>query len=999
MLNNSGPRYKRSYLEQKMNMDVVWCVAILILLCAVGAIGSFLWLSKFQGSVPFLTAADMRYPGHESILMFFRLVIILQILIPLALYVTIEMCKVVQVLIIHNTPELYDPHTCKKTECRAMNITENLGQIQYVFSDKTGTLTENRMAFRRCTIAGFDYNHPQSEDEKISLPHAPLPPVVPNTNLQIDLNHCDTNGRPSLHAQRCKEFFTVLALCNTVVVSESPHRDNMNASGLVEHGDDQSVTLVKPSDPLMNDHYLRLSESHSISPSPTPINPNNKLQPPNSLKVHHVPSLSPISSSAESSPESDSPPMRIKSITPTGRVKKSIINQVSKLPISKSIKKFHISSKHKLLQMSTNKHQKTVTTNQYEAESPDELALVNSAFAYGFVLENRNPNTVLINEPNEGIVEYEILKVLPFDSIRKCMSIVVRKIGGHDVMLYTKGADSTILPALAQCAVESEEYRLREKTQHQLDLYARQGLRVLLIAKRNLNPVEFSEWYSEHQEHEMTSEGREKKIRESFGLLERNLTLIGSTGIEDRLQEDVPETIAGLLSAGIVVWVLTGDKTETAINIAYSAKLFHSQMEILKLTARSKGAAESAIKFYMDEIEKQLVEAGNDTKYLRNRALVVDGKTLTFILDLKSNLTTPFLELTRYCSSVLCCRSTPLQKAFLVKVVKEELKMSTLAIGDGANDVSMLQMADVGVGICGQEGMQAVMASDFATPKFKFLEKLLLIHGHLNYDRLAKLIIYFFYKNATFVFVLFWFQLYSGFSGSVMMEQMYVMIYNFMFTAAPPLAIGAFEKRLHEDILIKNPRLYRYGRLGKGYRNQFWLVMLDSLWQSLVIFFIAVKAFEDTTIGIWEFGATIVSSCLVTMLCHFALEVRTWTIIHVGAIALSLLSFYIFAFVYNTICRTCMDLPNTARTIQDTMSNPIYYFILFLTPVMALLPRYFVRTLKNTIRPSDDVLIQVETEKEKKRGEKLLTSYRSASSRSPIFRITNNQDETLKTIS
>jgi phospholipid-translocating ATPase len=337
----------------------------------------------------------------------------------------------------------------------------------------------------------------------------------------------------------------------------------MNASGLVENGDDQSVTLVKPSDPLMNDHYLRLSES----PSLTPNNSTNKLQPPNSLKMHHVPSLSPISSSAESSPESDSPPMRIKSITPTGRVKKTIIDQVSKLPIvpqmlvstGKSIKKFHISSKHKLLQMSTNKHQKTVTTNQYEAESPDELALVNSAFAYNFVLENRNPNTVLINEPNEGIVEYEILKVLPFDSIRKCMSIVVRKIGGHDVMLYTKGADSTILPALAQCAVDSEEYRLREKTQHQLDLYARQGLRVLLIAKRNLNPVEFSEWYSEHQECEMTTENREKKIRESFGLLERNLTLIGATGIEDRLQEEVPETIAGLLSAGIVVWVLTGN--------------------------------------------------------------------------------------------------------------------------------------------------------------------------------------------------------------------------------------------------------------------------------------------------------------------------------------------------------------------------------------------------------------------------------------------------------
>lgn len=613
------------------------------------------------------------------------------------------MCKVIQVFTIHNSIELYDPHTNKKTECRAMNITENLGQIQYIFSDKTGTLTENRMIFRRCTIAGIDYNHPQSEEEKISLPHAPLPPVVPNTNLQIDLTHCDTNGRLSLHAQRCKEFFTILALCNTVVVSESPHRDNMNASGLIESNDDHGVTLVKPSDPLINDHYLRLSESRSISPLPSPPSVPSKISQQNSLKLHHVPSLSPISSSAESSPESDSPPMRIKTITPTGRVK-SIFDQVSnlkKLPMvpqilarnGKSVKKFHINSKHKLVRASSPKHINPITTNQYEAESPDELALVNSAYAYGFVLENRNPNTVLINinEPNIGVnspTEYEILKVLPFDSNRKCMSIVVRKIGGHEVILYTKGADSTILPSLAQCIVDSEEYQLRERTLHQLDLYARQGLRVLLIAKRNLNPVEFSEWYSQHQECEMSTDNRDKKVRDSFSLLERNLTLLGSTGIEDRLQENVPETIAGLLSAGIVVWVLTGDKTETAINIAFSAKLFNSRMEILKLTARSRDAAESCIKFYMDEIEKQLVEAGGDGNNLKNRALVVDGKTLTFILDLKSNLTVPFLELTRYCSSVLCCRSTPLQKAFLVKVVKEELKMSTLAIGDGANDVS-----------------------------------------------------------------------------------------------------------------------------------------------------------------------------------------------------------------------------------------------------------------------------------------------------------------------
>lgn len=126
----------------------------------------------------------------------------------------------------------------------------------------------------------------------------------------------------------------------------------------------------------------------------------------------------------------------------------------------------------------------------------------------------------------------------------------------------------------------------------------------------------------------------------------------------------------------------------------------------------------------------------------------MDGKTLTYILDRRSNLTVPFLKLTTYCSSVLCCRATPLQKAYIVKVVKEELKMRTLAIGDGANDVSMIQTADVGIGISGQEGMQAVMAADFALSRFKYLERFLLVHGHWSYDRLSRMVLYFFYKNA-----------------------------------------------------------------------------------------------------------------------------------------------------------------------------------------------------------------------------------------------------------
>lgn len=187
----------------------------------------------------------------------------------------------------------------------------------------------------------------------------------------------------------------------------------------------------------------------------------------------------------------------------------------------------------------------------YEAESPDELALVNAAFSYDTCLVNRSPNHILVNALALGQVEYEVLKILPFDSNRKCMSIVVRQTGTQNVILYTKGADNSIMAALTPYQGDPIDGELREKTQQHLDLYARQGLRVLVMAKRHLDPHEFTEWWNKHQEIEMSMENREKRIRESFSILESNLTLLGATGIEDRLQEGVPETIVSLRKAGM----------------------------------------------------------------------------------------------------------------------------------------------------------------------------------------------------------------------------------------------------------------------------------------------------------------------------------------------------------------------------------------------------------------------------------------------------------------
>lgn len=187
----------------------------------------------------------------------------------------------------------------------------------------------------------------------------------------------------------------------------------------------------------------------------------------------------------------------------------------------------------------------------YEAESPDELALVNAAFSYDMCLISRTPNHILVNAVGRGQIEFEVLKILPFDSNRKCMSVIVRETGSQDIILYTKGADSSVMPVLAPVKGESDEVELREKTQQHLDLYAKQGLRVLVMAKRHLKPQEYAEWAAKHKDIELSMEhNREKRIRESFQSIEKNFTLLGATGIEDRLQDGVPEAITSLRKAG-----------------------------------------------------------------------------------------------------------------------------------------------------------------------------------------------------------------------------------------------------------------------------------------------------------------------------------------------------------------------------------------------------------------------------------------------------------------
>ncbi|XP_043476989.1 probable phospholipid-transporting ATPase IA [Leptopilina heterotoma] len=597
--------------------------------------------------------------------------------------------------------------------------------------------------------------------------------------------------------------------------------------------------------------------------------------------------------------------------------------------------------------------EKVDNTIVYHAASPDERALVDGARKFGYIFETRTPTYVEIIALGERL-RYEVLNVIEFTSSRKRMSIILRTPEGK-IKIYCKGADSVIYERLAttptgESDIEPEGFDdFRDVTLEHLEAFATEGLRTLCFAVADV-PENRYQWWKELYHKALTSiNDRDTKVEDAANLIENKLTLLGATAIEDQLQDQVPETIQSLIQADIKVWVLTGDKQETAINIGYSCKLISHTMPLIIVN-------ESSLDKTREAIVQHCHDLGQDLKCQNDVGLVIDGHSLQHALS--CDLRRDFLDLCISCKVVICCRVSPMQKAEVVDLVTTSTHSVTLAIGDGANDVAMIQKAHIGVGISGVEGLQAACASDYSIAQFRFLKRLLFVHGSWNYSRMCKLILYSFYKNICLYVIELWFAIYSGWSGQILFERWSIGLYNVVFTAAPPLAMGLFDKVCSAETHLAHPRLYATKNDSEYAFNikVFWIWIFNALIHSSLLYWLPLFALQQDVI--WKNGrdggylvlGNIVYTYVVVAVCVKAgLITNSWTWVTHLATWGSIILWFLFVLIYSNF----WPFINVGAVMlgNDRMifTSPVFWLGLILIPSAVLMLDVIVKAVKNTV--------------------------------------------------
>ena len=445
----------------------------------------------------------------------------------------------------------------------------------------------------------------------------------------------------------------------------------------------------------------------------------------------------------------------------------------------------------------------------YQASSPDELGIIEAMKRLNFILTDRSASSIVVNWNGQSET-FRILAVIEFTSERKMMSVLAQRSDGQAI-LFSKGADSAIASRLSQAsrsdAVLSDSLKPIEK-------FAIEGLRTLCFAYRVVPESEVQEWLVDWEAAINTVVDRQDAIEAAAAKIECDLQFSGAVAIEDRLQDGVPDAINTLIKANIKIWMLTGDRAETAINAGYLSGLLNSETVLLNLFVE-EGAT------FVDEcafLKRALDEYKQS--HLARHAIIINGTAFDLLrLSPNPQVMQSFAELCSKCSTLIACRLSPIQKSQIAEIVKFNFQKTVLAIGDGGNDVGMIQAANVGVGITGLEGMQAARSSDFTIAKFPLLVRLLLVHGSWSLHRVSRVVLYANYKNLALFICPFWYALFNMFSGQSSAPSKQLMLYNLLFTAIPPIILGLTEQYVPAACLLKHPQLYTFGQRGKFVRK------------------------------------------------------------------------------------------------------------------------------------------------------------------------------------
>lgn len=875
MQNATKSPSKRSGIERKMDQIIYILFTLLVLISLISSIG-FAVKTKFQMPdwwylQPQNTTSlyDPSRPALSGIFHLVTALILYGYLIPISLYVSIEVVKVLQASFINKDIHMYDEETGNPAQARTSNLNEELGQVDTILSDKTGTLTCNQMDFLKCSIAGTAYGVGATEVE-----------LAAAKKLAYDLDNQDQeNSDVPIHKNRANHSEIELEM---VVTSREGKDLKTNIKGF-SFEDSR----------LMNGNWLKEPSAEFV------------LLFFRILALCHT-----------AIPE---------------------------------------------------RNEETGSIN-YEAESPDEGAFLVAAREFGFEFCRRTQTSVFILERYSSSGqpiqrEFKVLNTLDFTSKRKRMSVIVKDESGQ-ILLLCKGADSIIFDRLSKNGRMYEE----ATTKH-LNEYGESGLRTLALAYRKLEESEYSAWNSEFMKAK-TSIGadREAMLERVSDMMERDLILVGATAIEDKLQKGVPQCIDKLAQAGLKIWVLTGDKMETAINIGFACSLLRQGMkQICITTINAEASSQDSKEAVRENILMQITNASQMIKLEKDPhaafALIIDGKTLTYALE--DNMKLQFLGLAVDCASVICCRVSPKQKALVTRLVKEGTGKTTLAIGDGANDVGMIQEADIGVGISGVEGMQAVMASDFSIAQFRFLERLLVVHGHWCYKRIAQMICYFFYKNIAFGLTLFYFEAFTGFSGQSVYDDWYMLLFNVILTSLPVISLGVFEQDVSSEVCLQFPALYQQGPRNlffDWYRIFGW--MGNGLYSSLIIFFLNIIIFYDQafrsngqTADMAAMGTTMFTCIIWAVNCQIALTMSHFTWIQHLFVWGSIATWYLFLLLYGMMSPLLSG--NAYRILLEALGPaPIYWAATLLVTTACNLPYLTHISFQRCFNPMDHHIIQ-----------------------------------------